>query len=438
MKIKDLENKRIAIWGLGVEGKAVLKVLNEKFPNKEIKIIDDKNCPPNKGTDVCLLNQLRNIDIVIRSPGVSIYKDEILFAKKNFGVTFITEKTIFFGELESKKIQTIAITGTKGKTTTSTFCAYLLEKLGYKVLLAGNMGVPTIELLNRVDKYDFVVIEISSYQASDLLSFPEVGILLNLFPEHINWHLTHENYYRDKTHLLGGVKYKIVNGNDERAMAYTKDLKNKILFGTANTIHYRDGYFYNKNERLFSSENMKLLGEHNYQNLCSVLTALHSLKIDFKGIKQEYFDGFKPVEHRLETIDHNGILFVNDSISTIPEATIACYKIFKNKDIYGILGGYDREQDYSELVDYIASNSNIKFLALIGQTGKRISESLAKSGFNNFKLCNTLDECVEKLYNAANNNKNSVIILSPASASYDMYKNFEERGKHFKDLINKY
>lgn len=436
MKINDLENKKIAIWGLGVEGKAVLKVLNQRFPNKEIKIIDDKNCPSNNGPDTCILNQLRNIDIVIKSPGVSIYKDEILFAKKNFNTTFITEKTLFFGELENKKIKTIAITGTKGKTTTSTFCAYLLEKLGYKVLLAGNMGVPTIELLDKVDNYDFIVIEISSYQASDLVSFPEVGILLNLFPEHINWHLTHENYYKDKSHLLSGVKYKIVNGNDEKVMFYTKDIKDKILFNTTDTIHYNDGYFYNKNEKLFSSKNMKLLGEHNYQNLCSILTALDILKIDLKNIKQEYFDDFKPVEHRLETIKYNNILFVNDSISTIPEATIACYKIFKNNNIYGILGGYDRQQDYTELVNYIINNKNIKFLTLLGQTSKRISEALLEKKFTNFKICNSLKDCVEELYNKAKKDTNAVIALSPASASYDMYKNFEERGREFKELIN--
>jgi len=435
MKIEELQNKRIGIWGLGVEGKAILKLLNAKFPNKQIRIIDDKNCPPNRGADVCLLNQLRNIDIVIRSPGVSIYKEEITFAKENFGVEFITEKTLFFAELESKKIQSIAITGTKGKTTTSTFCAYLLKKLNYRVLLAGNMGVPTIELLDGIDNYDFVVVEISSYQASDLLAFPDIGILLNLFPEHINWHLNHENYYRDKSHLLDGVRYPILNGCDERVMFYTQRLKNRILFGTDNTIHYTDGYFYNKNKKIFSSKNMKLLGEHNYQNLCSILTALNVLNINLSNIKQEYFDNFQPLEHRLEVIDHNGILFINDSISTIPEAAIACYKIFKEKNIYGILGGYDREQDYSELVEYILNNKNIKFLTLMGQTGKRISEALLENDFTNFKLCDTLDDCVMNLYNMAQNKENSVIILSPAAASYDMYKNFEERGKHFKQLI---
>ena len=138
MKISDLDNKNIGIWGLGVEGKAVLKVLNQTFPQKEIFIIDDKNYKNSQD----LINDLKKLDIVIRSPGVSIYKPEIVEAK-NSGVIFITEKTLFFNEIEGKT-KTIAITGTKGKTTTSTFCAYLLKQIGYKVLLVGNMGVPAI------------------------------------------------------------------------------------------------------------------------------------------------------------------------------------------------------------------------------------------------------------------------------------------------------
>lgn len=436
MKIKDLENKNIAIWGLGVEGKSVLKLLNKNFPNKKIKIIEDKNSSFSDNIDNSIIDQLKDIDIVIRSPGVSIYKEEIIFAKKNFNTTFITEKSLFFGELEDKKIKSIAITGTKGKTTTSTFCAYLLEKIGYKVLLAGNMGIPTIDLLDKIDEYDFVVIEISSYQASDLVSFPKIGILLNLFPEHINWHLTHENYYKDKINLLKGSEYKIINGKDDLVLEYTKDLNNKILFGTLDTIHYENNYFCKKDKKLFQTKNMKLLGEHNYQNLCSVLTALDILNIDFNNIKQEYFDNFKPIEHRLETIEHKEILFINDSISTIPEATIACYEIFKDKNIYGILGGYDRKQDYSNLINYIIKNKNIKFLTLIGETGERLSKILIDNNFNNFELYDTLNNCIKKLYSIAKNNKNSVIILSPASASYDMYRNFEERGNHFKNLIN--
>ncbi len=435
MKIEDLKDKRIAIWGFGIEGKAILKVLSEKFPGKKIVVIDEKNCPPNDGVDVCMINQIKNIDVVIRSPGVSIYKEEIVFAKENFNITFITEKTLFFGELENEKVKTIAITGTKGKTTTATFCYYILKKMGYNVLLAGNMGIPTIELIDEAKKCDFVILEISSYQASDLLSFPTVGVLLNLFPEHINWHLTHENYYRDKCHLLEHSEYKIVNGNDEKVLEYTKDINDKTLFGTKDKIHYADGFFYSNNEKLFSSKNMKLLGEHNYENICGALTALDALNIDIFDIKQEYFDEFEPIEHRLETINHNGILFINDSISTIPEATIACYRTFNYKNIYGILGGFDRQQNYEDLVNYVIQNTNIKFLTLLGKTGTRIAETLKQHSFNNFLICTTLEECVKNLYDKAKHDNNSVIILSPASASYDMYKNFEERGTDFKTII---
>ena len=432
MNITDLKDKNIAIWGLGVEGRAVLDRLNKTFPNKEIVIIDNKNLTYKE-----IISILKNTDIVIRSPGVSIYKDEIILAKKEFKTQFITEKTLFFSELACTNVKTIAITGTKGKTTTSTFCAYLLEKLGYKVLLAGNIGVPTLELLDEAKKCDFVIVEISSYQASDLLSFPSIAILLNLFPEHINWHLTHENYYKDKCNLILGSENKIVNGNDSRVLEYTKNIDNKILFATDSTIHYENGFFYDNNKKLFSSKNMKLLGEHNYQNICSVLTALKILNISLSNIKQEYFDNFQPVEHRLETINYNGILFINDSISTIPEATIACYNIFKEKNIYGILGGFDRQQDYGNLVQYIINNKNIKYITLLGETGKRISQELLKNNFKDFKLHDSLKDCVQELYNRAKNDKDAVVTLSPASASYDMYKNFEERGNDFKNIIKK-
>ncbi len=253
MKINDLKDKKVAIWGLGVEGKSVLNKLNSVFPDKEITIIDDKNYTNQEldkdGSNPAIVNLLKSIDIVIRSPGVSIYKPEIIKAKKDFNTTIITEKTLFFSELEGSNVKTIGITGTKGKTTTSTFCAYLLEKMGYKVILAGNIGLSTMDILDEAKNSDFVVIETSSYQASDLLSFPQYSILLNLFHDHIAWHLNYNNYYNDKVKLLKGSNLGIVNGKDEVSLEYTADMKNRLLFNTDNTIHYTDGYFYDGNEK---------------------------------------------------------------------------------------------------------------------------------------------------------------------------------------------
>ena len=442
MRIRDLENKNIGIWGLGVEGKAVLKTLNEIYPNKKIIVIDDKKLSSEE-----ILSELTKLDVVIRSPGVSIYKPEIIEAKKN-GLIVLTEKTLFFNEInntsgldEDERPKIIAISGTKGKTTTSIFCAYLLQKMGYKVLLAGNMGISTIELLDEAKQSDFVVVELSSYQNSDLMANIDVAIILNLFPEHIDWHKTHENYYNDKLNLIKNANYRIINGSDERILSHIDKNEAVIKFGTVDTINYHDGFFYDGNKKLLSSQNMELLGEHNYQNLCSILTAMKVLGLDFSKIEQDYFDKFKPVEHRLETITHNvdnkKVLFVNDSISTIPEAAIACYKIFKEKNIYGILGGFDRNQDYEELINYIVNNKNIKFLTLLGQTGKRLYESFMSKNFKNVKMCNDLAECVNVLKKQIIHDDlvSSVVLLSPASPSYDMFKNFEERGKLFKELI---
>ena len=439
MKIDDLKDKKVAIWGLGIEGKAVLKKLNETYKNKEIIIINDKDIPQEKdknGNNIYLLDLLKDIDVVIRSPGVSIYKPEIIYAKKEYKTTFITEKTLFFGEIENSKVKTIAFTGTKGKTTTSTFCAYILEKLGYKTLLVGNMGVPTMEILDEVKNNDYVVLEISSYQASDLLMFPETAVLLSLFHDHVAWHLTYENYYKDKVNLLSGAKNKIVNAVNEKCMEYTKQFNDRILFNVDNSIHYFDGYFYDGDKKLFSSKNMKLIGEHNYQNLCGALTALKVNGIDLSKIKQEYLDNFSPVEHRLEIINKNNIIFVNDSISTIPEASIACFKAFKDKNIYAILGGYDKKNDINELITYITNNSNIKFIALIGDVKENLSNALKEKGYNNYQICNDMKDSVNLLYNKALLNIDSVIAMSPGHASYGLYNNFEERGKDFKEIVN--
>ncbi|HSQ98040.1 MAG TPA: UDP-N-acetylmuramoyl-L-alanine--D-glutamate ligase [Rickettsiales bacterium] len=431
MKISNLKNKNIAIWGSGIEGKSILKVLQKKFPEKEIPILDDKNYTDSQK----LIDDLKGIDIVIRSPGVSIYKPEIIYAKEHFGTQFITEKTIFFSELKDSKAITIGITGTKGKTTTATFFAYILEKLGYNVMLTGNMGIPTIELIEEAKKKDFVVIELSSYQNSDLLEFPKIAILLNLFPEHIQWHQTHEQYYKDKCNLLKSVETSIINGTDKRVALYTKSIKNKIEFNTQSTIHYNNSFFYDGEKKLLSSKNMKLLGEHNYQNLCSILTTLKHLNIDLSKIKQDDFDNFQPVEHRLEIIKKNNTIFVNDSISTTPETTIACFNVFKDKNIYGILGGFDREQDYSELAKYISENKNIKYISLLGQTGKRIAEELEKLNIHYFNICKSLEECIDLLIDKSKNEKDIVITLSPGAPSYDMFKNFEERGNKFKEYL---
>ena len=422
IRIDDLKDKKIAIWGLGIETKAVLKILNKKFPNKEIVIIDDNNAK----------DLLKNVDFVIRSPAVSIYKKEIIEAKKK-GVIFITEKTLFFSELKDKKI--IAITGSKGKTTTSTFCAYILKKLGYKVLLVGNMGISSINLIDEAKKSDYVVAEISSYQASDLLEFPYISVVLNLYPEHLQWHISHKNYYIDKCHLLEGSKYKIINIKNKKLLNYTKQYNDRIFFNDKNNVHYSRNYFFDGNKKLFSTKNMKLKGTHFYENLCAVLTVLKVLKINFSEIKQEYFDNFEPIEHRMETIIKDNKLYVNDSISTIPEATIACYKTYKVKNIYGILGGFDRKQNYKKLIQYILKNKNIKYLTLLGQTSNRISNELKRINYNNYFLCKSLKDCVNILKTKSKNDNNSVIILSPASASYDMFKNFEDRGNQFKNLI---
>ncbi len=183
---------------------------------------------------------------------------------------------------------------------------------------------------------------------------------------------------------------------------------------------------------------MKLLGSHNYQNLCSVLTLFKELNLDFSKIKQEYFDEFEPVEHRLEILKNKNMMFISDSISTIPEASIACFKTFADKNIYAILGGCDKGNDITELVEYISSNKNIKFLSLMGDVKEDLAQKLKEKGINNFILSDDMEECVKVLYNKIqeeNNFENSIITLSPGYASFGLFKNYKERGDAFKQKV---
>jgi UDP-N-acetylmuramoylalanine--D-glutamate ligase len=403
--LETLKNKKVAVWGSGIEGKAVLEKLNKTFPNKEIIILSDENAK---------LELSKGLDVVIRSPGVSIYKDEIIEAKKD-GVVFITEKTLFYSEIKNSNVVSIGITGTKGKTTTSIFFTHILQKMGYKTILTGNIGIPTINLIDEAKNADFVITELSSYQCSDLLEFPKVGILLNLYPEHIDWHKTHENYYKDKKKLLSGVEIAI----------------NEC------SIVYENKFWWYNNKQLWNTKNMKLLGDHNYKNLSFVFTAIDKLGIDLNRIKQEYLDEFTPIEHRMEIIDKDGIKFVNDSIGTTPETALACFETFREKNIYSILGGFDRQQDYSKIARFIQNNNSIKFITVLGQTASRIKQELKKVNFTNYKICQSLKECIDILKEQVKNNsdKNAAIILSPSAPSYDMYKNFEYRGNEFKKMI---
>ena len=425
MLLKDLENKNIAIWGLGNEGQAVLDYLKQKNIGTSIKVFN---------TDAEV--DLTDVDVIIRSPGVSIYKPEMINAK-TLGIAITTSSDLFINEIIVNKPQAklIAISGSKGKSTCTSVLYHILQSMGKNVALGGNIGKALIALLD--EEFDYCICEISSYQASDLTVSPEIVMFTNLFPEHIDWHLNHNQYYTDKLNLAKHQKE-----NDVCFLNYKcEKLVSRITGEFYNTI---DGYSVVDNVLCYKSlpvlrlEETNLNGYHNLDNFAGVLSVIKYLGLDIdeaiNAIKT-----FQPLAHRLQNIKKIGnVTFIDDSISTAPETAIGAMKSFSN-NIGIILGGYDRQQDYHELAAFINDNKNIKVVATMFQTGARIAQNLQSCNLREDLVIinhDSLEQSVIGVYNQLLGYDDSTMIFSPAAPSYGVYKNFIERGNHFIDCVN--
>lgn len=394
MHLTDLRHKKTAVWGMGKEGQAMADFLQKQQ-------IDFLAITPENEQDVL------SCEVVFKSPGISLYHPLVSAAKEK-GV-IITSGTNFYMETKPTGIKTIAVTGTKGKSTTSSLMAHVLKKMGYRVGFGGNIGVPLIQLWDQ--PMDFLVAELSSYQCSDLSTGFDISIVTNLYPEHVDWHQTHERYYRDKLHLLAvrapGQK-AVLNAKNEKLMQLTDGLKEVVYFNqTVSTIK------------------SPLLGQHNQENIDAVRTALAILGLPTHDLEKNLAD-FKPLAHRLEVFEIDGVTYVDDSISTTPETAVAALKVFEGKRRFLFVGGYDRQQDYGCLFDYIAGKDIT--LVCLPDTGRRIYNQM-QGGFMAADMKAAVAWVKEQVHSG------DVVILSPGAPSYNCYANFEERGLDFKNCV---
>lgn len=444
MKIKDLVNKKVLIWGYGLEGKSAADLLIKKGIKNKILVatstpVDSQDDNFKFILEKDILNHLEDIDVVIKSSGVSSYKEEINTLRNN-GVVVTTILNILLAEVqEHKNTKTIGITGTKGKSTTASICNHILQNMNYRSILLGNIGISFLDVIDKIDDYDYLVLELSSYQAKELAFFLDYSIILNLFPEHIDWHLSHENYFNDKLNIVKFAHKPIVNANDLNISKYLKNMKdNYLYFNTKNGFYVENNKIFDVGEEIFdinSIDNIK--GAHIFGNVCALLTFLKQENIDIRK-SLNTLKTFKTLSHRLEVFYYNketNTKFIDDSISTIPEATIEALKTFNDGEIFLILGGFDREQDYANLVNFINEHNNVKKIFLLGQTGLRIKELFDVKNTNNIDInyFENLEDVAKSI--KSNNLDNKTVILSPASPSYGMFKNFEERGDKFKEFI---
>ena len=414
---QNLAYKTIGIWGMGKEGTASCAALHNKCQNiKLIEITEDN------------LDEIDNCEVIIKSPGVSLYREEIVKAKAK-GIKFTSSSNLFLDN-HADKTKVIAITGTKGKSTTSSLLAHTLKTLGYKADLGGNIGKPLIELCDTAS--DWVVAEMSSYQCADLQGSADIGILLNLYPEHLQWHGSHNRYYADKLNMIAQAKIKILNAMDARTseLAHFADA---IYFNTPDDIHINNGFFYDGEQKLFACSALPLLGEHNAQNACAVLTAIKVIGGNLADCEKA-FSSFKGLQHRLDIIGkYKDITFVDDSISTTPETAIAALKALdKGQNLTLLAGGFDRGQDYQGLAQYISAIKQRCHIITLPDTGKRIAQEADKYAIKVAEAENMAD-AVKTAFEITPSG--GTVILSPAAPSYNCYKNFEERGQDFANCV---
>ena len=416
MKVKELEGKKILILGLGRDGKSTLSYLKNHLKDQRIDTTDEKD-----GDDY--LKNLLEYDVIIKSPGITPFLPQVEEAKKA-GKIITSSTAIFFDEFPGI---IIGVTGTKGKSTTSSLIYQILKEGGLKTELIGNIGNPPLDYLDSVDRETVVVFELSSYQLESLDKSPHIAVFTSFYPEHLNFHKTLDNYLMAKFTITKFQKeedYFIFNSD-------FPELKNMAQKTLATKIPYsKDSYI--------GDLNSKLIGEINEANVAAAMVVGQILLIDYETAVKAV-EEFEPLEHRLEfVLEKGGISFYNDSLATIPQATIGALDALGSVETL-IAGGFDRGVDYTPLGEAIV-NSNIKNLILFPTTGEKILEAVEKvdSSKSKIKSFNVSDmkEAVKIAFD--NTSKEKICLLSPASTSFNMFKDYEDRGDQFKEAVKNF
>ncbi len=408
--VSDLtQYKTIAIFGYGVEGKSFHRFAKKYLPNVAILIVDK-----NYSNDLNYLAALNEAELIIKSPGISLHNLGIAYDDYNF--SSITE--LFLKHFSS---QIIGVTGTKGKSTLVTLIDSMLKNAGRKTLLCGNIGISPLEAIESIDMETTVVMELSSHQLYHINYSPHIAILTNLFEEHLDYYADLQDYYAAKFNIFKHQKEKdifIYNLQTPDAFFDTKQIPSKHAYN----VHAKNL----KNEVAFDMKR----GYIHHASLQILEKLSEILDVD----KESYIktlQEFQTLPHRLEFVGEvNGVSYINDSISTIPEATMEAVKILKNVDTL-ILGGNDRGVDYGALVKFLRE-SNVQNIICFSDTGKQIYEKIKREqNSKNLFYMRDLRESVKKAYEAAK----KIVLFSPAASSFNAYKNFMERGEEFKNLV---
>ncbi len=475
--IGQLAGKRVALWGWGREGRAAYAALRARLPTQsgessagdsntgdsntrdnpmltvfcsaeEVEQIRALGDPDVHAETDASAERLSAFDVVIKSPGISPYKPEALSAAEH-GTRFIGGTALWFAEhaaehaaehtAEHPDARTVCVTGTKGKSTTTALLAHLLRAGGHRTALCGNIGLPLLELLDvGIDaEPEFWAIELSSYQTRDVAVSgvrPSIAIVTNIFPEHLDWHGSEARYVEDKLALVTAAKPRIAILNRADPTLARLDLPDSqvIWYGHTQGWHLREDTIYRGEDAMFDTRDVPLPGRHNRGNLCAVLAAIEALGLDAAALAPAALT-FRPLPHRLQTLgEHDGVSYVNDSISTTPHATAAALDCFSDRRVALLVGGHDRGVDWSAFAAAMRQRAPVAIVAL-GENGPRIHALLAPLAAQGLFALHTAVDLADGMSQAraALGTSGGVVLLSPGAPSFGAYRDYTERGRHF-------
>ena len=443
MHLSDLRGRSVAVWGTGREGMAAATAVAAHGPASLVAVDDRENflslpwegrlaeaAPLVTGEEG--LARLITADVVVRSPGVPQTHPWMIELRRR--ASTVTQGTALW--MADHGDRTVGVTGSKGKSTTSSLISHLLAAVDRPNVFGGNIGVPTLEL----PEAELYVLELSSYQCSDLTDSPRVAVVTALFPEHLDAHGGEREYYQDKLNLLAhGPRTVVVNGADPRLALELGD-RAAVRAGLPDATHVASGpdgtpWFHLRDTPLFPREVLPLVGRHNESNLCVALAVLAALGVDVVGRKDTLAVAvaeFQGLAHRLtEIADPSGLTFVDDTLATSPYAAMHAIDAYDGRPLTVIVGGNDRGVDYTPLRDHLAERE----ITVIGipDSGPRIIQTL--SGLPGVRC-----EIVEDLTAAVRQARkltpaDGVVLLSPAAPSYGRFRNYEHRSEAFREAI---
>ena len=451
----NIKGKRVAIIGIGVSNiplidyfhdlgarVTVFDEIDKALLDKDIiKKINDYGFDLVTGSNA--LHFLRGFNIIFRSPSCLPTTLQLKSEQKR-GAIVTSEIEMLMNACPCK---VIGVTGSDGKTTTTTLIYEILKKAGYNCHLGGNIGVPLFTKVKDFKEDDIVILELSSFQLMDMEVSPEISVITNVSPNHLDKHSSYEEYIEAKKSIFAYQDKSgkvVLNYDNDITREFAKEAEGKVVFFSsksklADGVIYDDGIIKECEDgvrkHILDTKEIHLRGVHNFENICAAIAATSDLvdtKTQIEAIKE-----FKGVEHRLEFVrELNGVKWYNDSIGTSPSRTIAGLNSFDEKIVL-IAGGYDKNLDYTPLAKPILEK--VSKVVLLGRTATKIADVILKATagtdivFPVYK-CTTLEQAVQRAQNIAK--EGEIVLFSPASASFDMFKNFAERGKKFKEIVN--